>query len=66
MRKKLDKFHTHEVLHLSGVFGDMIEKHLLDHPVVQRDKILREGVANIIDDLAGIYLLIGEKAFKEK
>ena len=33
MKKKIDKFHIHEVLHLAGVLGNVIEKHLLDHPV---------------------------------
>lgn len=65
-KRKLDKFHIHEVLHLSSVFGAMIEEHLYNHPVIQRDKLLKEAVENMLDDLAGIYSLIGEKSFKEK
>lgn len=66
MKQKLDQFHIHEALHLSSVFADMIEKHLLNHPVVQQDKKLRKAVENVVDDLAGVYILIGEKSFKAK
>ena len=63
---KIDKFHVHEVLHLSSVFGTMIEEHLYNHPVIQQDKLLKGAVENMLDDLAGIYSLIGEKSFKAK
>lgn len=63
---KIDEFHVHEVLHLSNVFGAMIEDHLYNHPVIQQDKTLKQAVENVLEDMAGIYSALGEKSFKAK
>lgn len=59
MNKKIDSYHIHEALHMSFVFGDMIERHLLDHPAVKEYKDVKKHVKEATEHLAKAYMKIG-------
>jgi hypothetical protein len=44
---------------MSFVFGDMIERHLLDHPAVKEYKDVKKHVKEATEHLAKAYMKIG-------
>lgn len=58
-KEKIDSYHIHEAMHLSFVFGDMVERHLLDHPFVQEHKDIKKHVKKATEHLAKAYMKIG-------
>lgn len=63
MQKKpqLTQFHYHEALDRSSVICDMIDRHLIQHPVCKLDKEIAKLVEEAATKLYNAYQLIGER-----
>ena len=59
MKTKLDKFHYHEALDRAYIVNDIVNEHLLDHPVISTHKPLKKKVKKAVRLLAEVYQEIG-------
>lgn len=57
---ELDDFHYHEVLDRLTMIGDMVERYLIDHPVLEEHKALRDVVEKAQDLIGDAYLMMGD------
>lgn len=64
MKKKLTQFHYHEALDRSSIVLDILDRHLIQHPVCKLDK----EVAILIEEAAvkihEAYQLIGHRSIE--
>jgi len=57
--KGLDRFHYHEALDRAYIVANMIDDHLMEHPVVQKHKELKKRVKKAEQLLYDVYQMIG-------
>jgi hypothetical protein len=58
-KRELDEFHYHEVLDRLTLVGDIIERHLIDHPVMEQHKAVRDLIEKANEYIAEAYLEMG-------
>ena len=58
---KLDEFSRHEALDRSSMILNIIDTHLLQHPVIKLDKELKEKVTKSAELLYEVYQELGSK-----
>ncbi len=63
-KDKLTEFHYHEALDRSSMIGDMIDRHLIQHPVCKLDKEVGQLVEEAATKLFEAYQLIGHKSIE--
>ena len=56
----LDDFYYHEVLDRLMILNDMMENYLIDHPVCQKHRDLRDIIESAQDILGEAYLKMGD------
>jgi hypothetical protein len=61
---KLTEFHYHEALDRSSVVLDMVDRHLIQHPVCKLDKEVSKLIEEAADKLFEAYQLIGDRSIK--
>lgn len=57
---ELDDFYYHEVLDRLMIINDMMENYLMDHPVCQKHKDLKDLIESAQDILGEAYLMMGD------
>ena len=57
---ELDDFYYHEVLDRLMILNDMMENYLIDHPVCQKHRDLRDIIESAQDILGEAYLKMGD------
>lgn len=66
MKNELDDFHYHEALDRLTIIGEMIERLLIDHPVLEEHRDLRDTVEKAEDLIGDAYLSIGDIIYKRQ
>jgi UDP-2,3-diacylglucosamine pyrophosphatase LpxH len=55
----LDEFHYHEVMDRTYIIGDIIDQHLMQHPVFKAEKEFAEKIEQVGMLLAEAYQIVG-------
>lgn len=63
-KPKLTHLHYHEALDRSSVILDMVDRHLIQHPVCKLDKEVAKLVEEAATKLYEAYQLIGDHSVK--
>lgn len=58
---KLNKLHYHEALDRASLVGDIIDRSLYTHPVIQQNKKLRKKIGEAMTMVFDVYQELGEK-----
>lgn len=61
----LDEFYYHEILDRLTVTGDIVERHLLDHPVTEKHIEIKTEVEAAIKHLAEAYMKMGGIVYRK-
>ena len=62
-KSKLDNFHYHEVIDRLSLIGELLDGALMEHPVVQKHKRIRNKIHKASMALAEAYQLTGGISF---
>jgi hypothetical protein len=63
-KDKLTEFHYHEALDRASLIGDMVDRHLIQHPVCKLDKEVNKLVEEAATKLFEAYQLLGHKSIE--
>lgn len=63
-KPKPTKFHYHEALDRTYMIGDIIDRHLIQHPVCKLDKEVAELVEEASIKMFEAYQLLGDRSVK--
>jgi len=61
-KPKLTEFHYHEALDRAYMIGDIIDRHLIQHPVCKLDKEVNQLVEEASMKIFEVYQLLGHKS----
>lgn len=61
---KLDNFYYHEAIDRTYICADIIDRHLLKHPVIKKHKKLKKRIKKAQELLLETYQIIGGLEFK--
>jgi hypothetical protein len=60
----LDQFHYHEAMDRTYVAGDIVERMLIDHPVIEEHKNLKHKIEKALEFLAETYQELGRLEYE--
>lgn len=63
-KPKLTEFHYHEALDRTSVICDMVDRHLIQHPVCKLDKEVNKLVEDAAMKLYEAYQLLGHRSIE--
>jgi hypothetical protein len=63
-KDKLTEFHYHEALDRASLIGDMVDRHLIQHPVCKLDKEVNKLVEEAATKLFEAYQLLGHRSIE--
>jgi hypothetical protein len=63
-KDKLTEFHYHEALDRASLIGDMVDRHLIQHPVCKLDKDVNKLVEEAATKLFEAYQLLGHRSIE--
>jgi hypothetical protein len=64
VKDKLTEFHYHEALDRASLIGDMVDRHLIQHPVCKLDKEVNKLVEEAATKLFEAYQLLGHRSIE--